>query len=407
MSRSLAPHGPGTAPRLGRRSFAFWLGRAIALRLGRAAALRLGLLSTAFVGAWPGAVAPPAAFAQEMPPAQPLIRGVFGERTNGARLEIHGASFGEKVPSGAVLYDRIDNIAAYSKRHLKDGARVPVVADGGCADCPWEEGIPEDWGMRPVLALDSPHARVAGRPAYRVSQKGYFRGPNPLARLDESGVVYLTWWMRANHPLFDVPGRDPVWNKLLRFTAGNSSEDWKEQVEIEPQNCYGSRKACGEPGWDWFGGYDELSPGAWHRIEMLIEGGGNLKAGSGRVDVLIDGARVSGSSTLYSCHGMLDHIFVWGSDPSAPSSYPADSEILFSELYLDTTRARVILSDSRAYAWPGAAAVAWEIQPIVEWSDERITIVFDRGAFPADRPVYLYVIDGSGAVSPPFALNAS
>ncbi|MFH1144736.1 MAG: FlgD immunoglobulin-like domain containing protein [Candidatus Eisenbacteria bacterium] len=338
-------------------------------------------------------------------PATPVIHSISGDPARGGPLEIQGLGFGSKGTARPLLYDTIDNISAYESHDLDHGEEVPVVADGDCPDCPWQETIPTSWGMRPRLYDDPAHARVPGRPAYYVNRKGYFRGPNPFAVLSQSSVVYVSWWFRANHTLYHAPSGDYVFNKLLRFTAGNSSSEWEEQVEIEPQNCYGTRNSCGDGGWDWFGGYSEIQANTWHHVEMLIEGRGNLPAGSGRADILFDGVRLSGTSKLYSCHGMLDHVYVWGSDPNVPACYPANSEILFGEFYLDKSRARVILSDTGSYTWKNAAPTHWEIQPAVTWANSCITIDFDRGALPQDRDLFLYVIDPAGNISPPFPLG--
>ncbi|MFH1144012.1 MAG: hypothetical protein V1774_05660 [Candidatus Eisenbacteria bacterium] len=338
-------------------------------------------------------------------PSGPVIQSTSEVPAIAGPIELKGSGFGLKKEAAPVLYDRIDNIKAYLPHHMRHGGEVPVVEDGDCPDCPWKATIPPDWGMRPRLYDRTENARVPGRPAYYVNRKGYFRGFDPVTPLTEADIVYLSWWLRSNHALHYPPSGEPVFNKLLRFTAGDSM-DWTEQVEIEPQSCYGTRKGCGEDGWDWFEDYPEIEPGVWHHVEMLIEGGGDLPAGSGRVEVLFDGVRRSGTSNLYSCHGMLDHIYVWGSDPHQPDLYPVDSEILFGELYLDTGRARVVLSDSDRYVWNNAAPTRWEIQPARSWSDTSITIDFDPGALPRDQVLYLYVIDPSGEVSPPFPVSA-
>jgi len=261
--------------------------------------------------------------------------------------------------------------------------------------------------MRPRYYDQPGELRVPGRPAYYVNRKGYFRGPNPFAPLDESATVYLTWWVKANHHLYET-SNGFVWNKLLRYTAGNGNDDWTEQVEVESQNSYGTDDGCGDTGWDWFGpAHAELTPNTWHRVEMLLQGGGNLAAGSGRVDILFDGIRVAGSSSLFSCEGMLDHVYVWGSDPHVPELYPADSRILFGEFYLDTSRARVLLTDSDHYAFYNSQPTHWEVLPATAWGNSSITVDFHPGSFSSVEGLYLYVIDAAGNLSPPYRLGSA
>ncbi|MBK9303631.1 MAG: hypothetical protein IPM94_07035 [bacterium] len=331
--------------------------------------------------------------------ATPHITSVTGTVEQGGSIVINGSDFGTKSSGAPLLYDTIDNIAAYDQFNLINGSTVPVRSDGNCADCPWDTRIPTTWGNAPKYFSKADSTRVPGRPLYKVSKKGYFRGPDPFADLDENSEVYVSWWCWSNHLLYSGTG-GAVFNKLMRYTAGNSSTEWEEQIEVESQNSYLTKDNCGQTGWDWMGSYPEFSANTWNHIELYIRGGGNLAAGTGSVRVFVNGRQISSSNTLYSCYGMLDHIYVWGSDPHVSNYYPANSKILFGELYLDTTLTRVVASSSANYQWNNAANTAWEIQPTTAWRDDQVQVDFNQGNFAPGSTVYLYVINAAGEISP-------
>lgn len=336
--------------------------------------------------------------------AAPVINTVTGTVQEAGVLSLGGSGFGVKNQAAPVLYDTIDNMAAYQRFNLADGAQVPVRSDGNCADCPWETRIPATWGNAPKYFGKPDSTRVPGRPVYKVSKKGYFRGPNPFASLSENSEVYLSWWYWANHRLYSGTG-GAVFNKLLRFTAGNSSTDWEEQIEVEAQNSYLTKNGCGASGWDWMGGYAEPNAGTWNHVELYLRGGGDLDSGTGSAQVFFNGRQVSSSNTLYSCHGMLDHVYVWGADPNVLQYYPDNSTVLFGEFYLDTTRARVVASPSADYRWSNTQNTLWEIQPAVSWNDDQVQIQFNQGNFAPGSTVYLYVITAAGEISPGFPVT--
>jgi hypothetical protein len=325
----------------------------------------------------------------------------------GNQIELQGLGFGIKETAPPILYDQIDNIEAYEEYNLTLGDTIPTIHNDGCSECPWHRYSPDWQHYHKPTYYDSANVRVPGRPAYHVNRAGFFRSDNPFATLNESSKIYMSWWIRATHNLYDNrPATGVVFNKLIRYTTGWSEyEVYEGHVEIESQFIAAHPETCGTTIQPLNGYFAELAPHEWHHIELLYDGGGNLPHGSAHLSVTFDGASVCDYDGLYSCTGIPDHIFVWGSDPHMPLRYPDDSEILFGEFYVDSTRARVILSDSDSYSWQNPETVHCEIQPPVAWSDESITIDFNAGILPPDQNRYLYVIDADGNISPPFPLE--
>jgi len=82
----------------------------------------------------------------------------------------------------------------------------------------------------------------------------------------------------------------------------------------------------------------------------------------------------------------------------------ADYQLKFDELYIDKTQARVELCNFSN--WSSRPGGLCELQlPQNEWVNDRIQIKVRLGELSAAGPLYLFVIDDAGAVSPGFAAS--
>lgn len=337
--------------------------------------------------------------------AQPEIYGVTGDLEPGGTITISGVDFGDRWGQSPILYDTIDNQAAYEPHNLDRGDEIPVVSDGDCPDCPWQTRIPPTWGGVAPKYYDVPDSvRVAGRPMYKVSKKGYFRGPESFADLNDDDHVYMTWWVWSNHSLRNPPGN---WEacKIIRFTAGSGSDSWQDQVEIVAHCLYGTGLDCSASGWtNW--GNQTFPAQQWNRVELHLAGGGDMENGSGEAELYVNGQLKVRADNVFSCYGLLDHILVWGADPSNPSAtYPSDSVILFGEMYVDATQARVLVTTDDDYQLDNSSPTTWEIQPTMSWDGTTITANLNLGNYEESDQLYLYVVDENGQVSTPFELD--
>jgi len=74
-------------------------------------------------------------------------------------------------------------------------------------------------------------------------------------------------------------------------------------------------------------------------------------------------------------------------------------KVFYDDIYIDNTPARVELCNANTKA----ASTHCELQIPTAWSDTEITTTYNPGSFTTGQTAYLYVIDSSGAVSPPSA----
>lgn len=87
-----------------------------------------------------------------------------------------------------------------------------------------------------------------------------------------------------------------------------------------------------------------------------------------------------------------DNIVAWGYDPPNPAAINVDGRLLFGELYVDNTLARVIIGDASTWA----KVRHWEIQPATAWADGEITITLNQGSFVSSASAWLYIVNSDG-----------
>lgn len=86
-----------------------------------------------------------------------------------------------------------------------------------------------------------------------------------------------------------------------------------------------------------------------------------------------------------------------GHDAAGSCSAYGDAYTYWDNVYVDTTQARVEISDSPV--WNDSVKNHKEIQIPSSWSDSSITITANQGTFIPAQTVYLYVIDANGNVN--------
>ena len=64
------------------------------------------------------------------------------------------------------------------------------------------------------------------------------------------------------------------------------------------------------------------------------------------------------------------------------------------EMYIDESRARVVLTDNAVYT----SSTKWAIQPIASYADTVVTATRKRGAFSVGETAYLHLFDDDGAL---------
>jgi len=308
--------------------------------------------------------------------SEPVVTGVT-VLASGQPATITGSGFGQKIPAAPYKWDDFDDgspgdfvapgegppwslFATQSgKRPRYSLARPRYVGDGAC----WQEF--GDGNYNSTLALhDVPDAR------WYVSAWYYDDSQGAVSRNEK----VLSW---RGAPL-DAPDTNPQFrygldngngHTYVTDCSGNSrADDWRHPLKRQDQ---------------------------WRRLECYYDAG--TPAGGGVVrtwddcvpEVSLSGVFVDAACNVADLY--FHHYFAVSSSDGAPAS----QNWYWSEIYVDTTMARVELGD--AAQWD--ACTHREIQIPVSWSDGQLQITARQGGFTAGQQLYIYVVDREGTVN--------
>ena len=138
----------------------------------------------------------------------------------------------------------------------------------------------------------------------------------------------------------------------------------------------------------------------WDHWQFYIDYPSGLGAGDATVILWLNGKTHSRSTSVSLNEGgqTNDRRHFLIGQPSGDAN-PTYNEYL-DQIYLDTTVAHVFLSDSASVTWPDFGSYHHsEIQVASSWGASSIDITVNAGSFVPCAPVYLYVVDSSGAIS--------
>ena len=323
--------------------------------------------------------------------AQPVIVSVDGEWENGTTIVLQG-TFGAKTTSAPRLWDTLDNQAGYASRGVAHGDIVPSTSgdwgEPACPDCPWDINQP-DW-TSPMRFWAEDH-RVDGRPFYRVERKGYFR-MNDFGDADPDRF-YMSWWFRTSAP--DLADGS---NKFVRLWADTErpegSMSWTGMhFTYTPDANHDGVNDAGDSHVTEWGGWGG-GRNTWHHMELIYDGSGDIQHGYGKVTLRRDGQTLHQADDAY---GMLpwNRLYVFGFDASVSTTFAGET-FDFSEIYIDTSLARVVAADASTWG----ASSHFEMQVPTSWASDRIEAVSNVGTFGPGQDVWLYVFDEDGLVNP-------
>jgi hypothetical protein len=126
----------------------------------------------------------------------------------------------------------------------------------------------------------------------------------------------------------------------------------------------------------------------WRRIEIWMSEKTN------EVTVWIDGLHQwTKTNWMPSSFPTANHTWDFGNMINEPAASDGQNGAYsFDDIYLSYTRARVELTESPRLEFSRER----EIQTPIEWSDTRIVVRQNKGAFDAEETVYIHVIDADG-----------
>lgn len=333
--------------------------------------------------------------------AQPAISAVAGSYAQNAAVTITGSGFGTKPVAAPVVWD--DSSGTLLSKWT-----------GGWPNC--STNATYNIAPRaPIRGINPPHARVGKYYAgAHAEENGYCGGWDVMLFKSFSGVttpvnIYASWYQRA----------DDNWVFGLGSPADDNYKviDWTTDATPYGQtDVYGTynpspTSTTSIPVWafspgmgrtttDWGGNATNPMGGTWTKVEAILR----WSAGTdGRLQVVDNG------------NLQIDYTGITDNAPSGTRTfgiggYARSRDVnnwrYFTDLYLDTTWARVMLGNASTLT----ASTKREMQIPSAWSNTSITITANLAAFSEGQTAYLYVFDSTGrsnANGYPVALGTS
>ncbi len=308
--------------------------------------------------------------------AAPVVTGVsvFADRQ---LASISGTGFGQKVPAAPFKWDDFDS-----------GAPGDFVAPG--------DGPP--WSLFATLSNLQPRYSVS-RSRYEgdVTCLQEFGGGNYNSTLALFDVPAAKWYVSAWY-YDDSQGAVSRNEKVLswrgaRLGAPDTNPQFRYGLDYGSGHTYVTDCSGNDRADDWR--HPLKREDEWRRLECFYDAG--TPAGGGRVqtwdnctpEVSLSGTFVDADCNVTCLY--FHHYYATSDGDGTPSS----QNWYWSEIYVDTTLARVEVGD--ASQWD--ACTHREIQIPVSWSEEQIQITARQGSFASGQQLYLYVVDGNGEVN--------
>lgn len=334
--------------------------------------------------------------------AGPVISGGAGIIQADSTFTVYVTGAGYKENAGPLLWDTISNQAAYSG--LSDGDPVPTRQSDNCPDCPWYNKSVESGDLD--IESTPGDLRVAGRPIYRITTKADLKAADPGDNVYD--VMYVNWWFRNGTP---VGGTGTlVSGKFLRMWASAATHHPGTDSYYEGANSFVHAYVSvmsdldHDCTWDRYGdvvSYADWqfqrpeSSNEWWHFESISDSRGLYDCGYGRW-IITNNNRLLHDVNYWS-EFTVDYLGLIGFDPSQiPASY-VGAHFDMSEIYVDSTMARVAIAD--ADTWSNVRH--YELQQCTDWDGPggSITFTVNAGTFVADDLVYLYVINADNEPS--------
>ena len=337
--------------------------------------------------------------------AQPTISGATGSWSHKSSVIINGSGFGSKDAAAPVIWDDAS------------GAKVSDL---------WDEAWPSCQGNSEYnLAYRTPSQTrgSVGLPHTRHSKyiAGAHFGADPSA---DCGFAVILWKVRniTSFPAYSYISwyqrADDGWQfgtqnnyKTFAYSTGrgpyNLPNNWYVEYNVPPTSPLSpvqwhlNDDAFGMPtqslqdpdqnGNSFYAGM-AVNPmgGAWTKVEMELKytdlNDGYIKLwenGVLKIDYAGSTDRLLGTERTEGIGGYSNN-------------YPFTSNWrYFSDVYLDYSRARVILGNAPTLD----ASTVREVQVPTSWSDSSISLSVNLGAFHDGEAVYLYVVNANGDVN--------
>lgn len=315
-----------------------------------------------------------------------VISNIEGSLLHDSLLVISGSSFGTKSPAAPIVWDNCS------------GSSITTLWDGGVPNV-GTTAYRIQYRDAPYRDVDAPHDKVN---RFMVGAHGDDNGWNEgynvmvwkvVSNISKPSYLYASYYVRVDPHWY--PGSDNNF-KFWDHTYGNDGPYGNQYFYIEYNGHFTSSQ--GSPGnWhvnnligsnEWGdAGTHPMYNWAKHEIEYRID-----STSSGYIKGWDNGTLVMNFSGTTDNKSGTTRTFSFGG--YARQSGQSNNFRYFADLYLDTSRARVIIGNHQQYS----KTTIREIQIPVIWSDTEITIKINRGKFPSDdnNNMFLYIINKDG-----------
>ncbi len=248
---------------------------------------------------------------------------------------------------------------------------------------------------RAIYSMEDSHSGYLSAYALRDSSHQW---SNFNVLFQPARKFYQSFWFKYSYPEGDV-GQ----TKIVQvhgdchcgdfapgvMTGGFAGDWWASYISTETNHLYQQNYYTAPP-----------SMNEWHHFESILLESSEGSVPDGYVEFKIDGYDVYKQENVITRD---DSAYHWSMIEffTGMTNFNANSETFIDDCYLANAWNRVEIGDRAAYD----NCSHREIQPIVQWLDNSISIIFNQGSFQEGEQVYLFVVDVNGNISNGFPIK--
>ena len=303
-------------------------------------------------------------FAAQTVFAAPSISGISGTLSEGQTVTVSGSSFGTKSPVAPVLWDTVDNQAAYAA--LSSGAAIPVGSG-----YPWKDN-----SLGYNLVKYNIGSGFQGSRSYTANGNGEATlGDLLLGSYTQN--FYLSWKFK---PMNSFTAGDHS-TKFHRITDSAADETrvlvWDQMHHF----FFWNSSYCAGDWATWSG-----NVGAWNNMETVIS--------PSNYELRVNGSSLAKINIGACGSALVDKIWKLGLEGGGNT--PPSVQWYMDNIYVDKTLMRIEICSGSAWNSRGNC----EVQiPTTTWNNTQVQFTVNQGSFAESAAAYLYMVDSSGTAN--------
>lgn len=324
--------------------------------------------------------------------AAPSVSSVSGTFSHGNTITINstGSNFGTKSPAAPLRWETWESL--------------------NVGDTPADTGWwTEDASTAVASTANQRHSRSTKSMFANITRIAAKKWHKSIPSFATTKKLIVNYWTRFTYG-DDPGGAVTQWQiKTMRLHAGSGSTitypsiafyNWyyPDQVPPKPRLNITNNYFGGSSGPGQAHDFVKTVNNAWYNEEIIINQG-TIGTADGYLETNISYPNYSGysrkttNSMIVDSGNYMDTLYFENySGNGSPDPIP----IYYDDIYVDDTWARVVVGNASSYY----SCTHREMLIPVTWSASTIMATFNQGAFQNGQPVYLFVVDSTGAVSP-------